>query len=205
MNITFVNVCDFIGTLAFAISGIRLASAKHFDLFGAYVVGLTTAIGGGTLRDVMLGETPFWMTSALYLICTALAQVFVITFSHSLKRLDNAWFVFDTLGLALFTIAGMQKTLACGHPFWVAVIMGCITGSAGGVIRDILLNKVPVIFHKEIYAMASIAGGVLYLVVIQREIKIVVAAVITFFVICLIRFLAVRYHISLPLLRGEDK
>ena len=99
----------------------------------------------------------------------------------------------------------MQKTLACGHPFWVAVIMGCITGSAGGVIRDILLNKVPVIFHKEIYAMASIAGGVLYWMMIQWKMNVGVAAVITFFVICLIRFLAVRYHISLPLLRGEDK
>ena len=199
------QVIEFVGTFAFAISGIRHAAARHFDWFGGFVCGIVVAIGGGTIRDVMLGETPFWMTSALYLICTALAQVFVITFSPSLKRLDNAWFVFDTLGLALFTIAGMQKTLACGHPFWVAVIMGCITGSAGGVIRDILLNKVPVIFHKEIYAMASIAGGVLYWMMIQWKMNVGVAAVITFFVICLIRFLAVRYHISLPLLRGEDK
>lgn len=199
------QVIEFVGTFAFAISGIRHAAARHFDWFGGFVCGIVVAIGGGTIRDVMLGETPFWMTSALYLICTALAQVFVITFSHSLKRLDNAWFVFDTLGLALFTIAGMQKTLVCGHPFWVAVIMGCITGSAGGVIRDILLNKVPVIFHKEIYAMASIAGGVLYWMMIQWKMNVGVAAVITFFVICLIRFLAVRYHISLPLLRGEDK
>lgn len=199
------QVIEFVGTFAFAISGIRHAAARHFDWFGGFVCGIVVAIGGGTIRDVMLGEPPFWMTSALYLICTALAQVFVITFSHLLKRLDNAWFVFDTLGLALFTIAGMQKTLACGHPFWVAVIMGCITGSAGGVIRDILLNKVPVIFHKEIYAMASIAGGVLYWMMIQWKMNVGVAAVITFFVICLIRFLAVRYHISLPLLRGEDK
>ncbi|ALO49352.1 trimeric intracellular cation channel family protein [Hoylesella enoeca] len=199
------EVIEFVGTFAFAISGIRHAAARHFDWFGGFVCGIVVAIGGGTIRDVMLGETPFWMTSALYLVCTALAQVFVITFAHSLKRLDNAWFVFDTLGLALFTIAGMQKTLACGHPFWVAVIMGCITGSAGGVIRDILLNKVPVIFHKEIYAMASVAGGVLYWVMLHMHVNVGIAAVITFLVICLIRYFAVRYHISLPLLRSEEK
>ena len=199
------EVIEFVGTFAFAISGIRHAAARHFDWFGGFVCGIVVAIGGGTIRDVMLGETPFWMTSALYLVCTALAQVFVITFAHSLKRLDNAWFVFDTLGLALFTIAGMQKTLACGHPFWVAVIMGCITGSAGGVIRDILLNKVPVIFHKEIYAMASVAGGVLYWVMLHMHVHVGITAVITFLVICLIRYFAVRYHISLPLLRSEEK
>ena len=199
------EVIEFVGTFAFAISGIRHAAARHFDWFGGFVCGIVVAIGGGTIRDVMLGETPFWMTSALYLVCTALAQVFVITFAHSLKRLDNAWFVFDTLGLALFTIAGMQKTLACGHPFWVAVIMGCITGSAGGVIRDILLNKVPVVFHKEIYAMASVAGGVLYWVMLHMHVHVGITAVITFFVICLIRYFAVRYHISLPLLRSEEK
>ena len=124
------KVIEFVGTFAFAISGIRHAAAKHFDWFGGFVCGVAVAIGGGTIRDVMLGVTPFWMTSSIYLICTALAQIFVIIFARYLKKLDNAWFVFDTLGLALFTIAGIQKTLACGHPFWVAIIMGCITGAA---------------------------------------------------------------------------
>ena len=199
------KVIEFVGTFAFAISGIRHAAAKHFDWFGGLVCGVAVAIGGGTIRDVMLGVTPFWMTSSIYLICTALAQIFVIIFARYLKKLDNAWFVFDTLGLALFTIAGIQKTLACGHPFWVAIIMGCITGAAGGVIRDVLLNKVPVIFHKEIYAMASIVGGLLYWFLVELEINVGVAAVVTFMVICISRFLAVKYHISLPILRSEDK
>ena len=159
---TVQRIIEFLGTFAFAISGIRHAAAKNFDWFGGFVCGVAVAIGGGTIRDVMLGVVPFWMTNPFYLICTALAQVFVIALARSLKKLDNAWFVFDTLGLALFTIAGLQKTLDCGYPFWVAIIMGCITGSAGGVIRDILLNKEPVIFRKEIYAMASIGGGILY-------------------------------------------
>lgn len=201
---TVLQVIEFLGTFAFAISGIRHAAAHHFDWFGGFVCGVAVAIGGGTIRDVMLGVTPFWMTSPFYLVCTALAQVFVIVFARSLKRLDNAWFVFDTLGLALFTIAGMQKTIDCGHPLWVAILMGCITGSAGGVIRDIFLNRTALIFKKEIYAMASIAGGLVYWLMLVASFNMGVAATVTFFFICLIRFLAMKYHISLPTLRGEE-
>ncbi len=201
---TMQQIIEILGTLAFAISGIRHAAAKHYDWFGGFVCGIAVAIGGGTMRDVMLGATPFWMTSPMYILCTLLAQFIVIVFARSLKRLDNAWFAFDTLGLALFTIAGMQKTLDYGHPFWVAIIMGCITGSAGGVIRDLLLNKTPVIFQKEIYAMASIVGGLLYWVMITIDINLAVSAAVTFVFIVLVRFLAVKYHISLPVLKGEE-
>lgn len=201
---TVIQIIEFLGTFAFAISGIRHAASHHFDWFGGFVCGVAVAIGGGTIRDVMLGVTPFWMTSPFYLVCTALAQVFVIVCARFLKRLDNAWFVFDTLGLALFTIAGMQKTLDCGHAIWVAIIMGCITGSAGGVIRDILLNRTALIFKKEIYAMASIGGGLLYWLMLVLNVNVGLAATLTFVVICLIRFLAMRYHVSLPTLKGED-
>lgn len=199
-----LNVIEFLGTFAFAISGIRHAAAKHFDWFGGFVCGIAVAIGGGTLRDMMLGVTPFWMTSSIYLICTLIAQMFVIIFAHSLKRLDNTWFFFDTLGLALFTVAGLQKTLDCGHPFWVAIIMGTITGSAGGVIRDVLLNNVPVIFKKEIYAMASIVGGAAYWGLVECGCDMTVSVIIAFVLIVLIRIFAVKYHISLPILRGEE-
>lgn len=199
-----LKVIEFLGTFAFAISGIRHAAAKHFDWFGGFVCGIAVAIGGGTIRDVMLGVTPFWMTSSIYIICTVLAQVFVIVFAHSLRRLDNTWFLFDTFGLALFTIAGLQKTLDCGHPYWVAIIMGCITGAAGGVIRDILLNNVPIIFQKEIYAMASILGGLAYWGLMSIGVDMNVAVVVAFVVVCVIRLLAVKYHISLPVLKGED-
>ena len=199
-----LNVIEFLGTFAFAISGIRHAAAKHFDWFGGFVCGIAVAIGGGTLRDMMLGVTPFWMTSSIYLICTLIAQMFVIIFAHSLKRLDHTWFFFDTLGLALFTVAGLQKTLDCGHPFWVAIIMGTITGSAGGVIRDVLLNNVPVIFKKEIYAMASIVGGAAYWGLVECGCDMTVSVIIAFVLIVLIRIFAVKYHISLPVLRGEE-
>lgn len=156
---TFVQVLEFIGTFAFAISGIRLASAKQFDWFGAYVVGVATAIGGGTIRDLMLDVTPFWMTNSIYLICSALALVGVILFGKFLIRQQNTFFLFDTIGLALFTVVGVEKTLALHFPLWVAIIMGTITGAAGGVIRDVFINEVPLIFRKEIYAIACVIGG----------------------------------------------
>ncbi len=196
-----INLIEILGTFAFAISGIRHAAAKHFDWFGGYVCGIAVAIGGGTIRDVMLSTIPFWMTTPIYLICTAVALLTVVLFGKWMEPLKNAWFVFDTLGLALFTIAGIQKSLIFGQPFWVAIIMGCITGSAGGVIRDVLLNNEPVIFHREIYAMACVLGGMAYWGMARMGLSVEVNVVVSFLLICLIRFLAVRYHISLPVLK----
>lgn len=195
---TLESVIDFIGTFAFAISGLKHAAAKQFDWFGGFVCAFAVAIGGGTIRDVLIGTTPVWMLDPTYVICTFLALVTVVVFSSWIDKLDNAWFIFDTFGLALFTISGLQKTLSFGFPIWVAIAMGCITGSAGGVIRDVLLNNEPVIFRKEIYAMASIAGGLLFWMLGYFGVISEVNATITFLFICIVRFLAVRYHISLP-------
>ena len=195
------QVLEFLGTFAFAISGIRHAAAKHFDWFGGYVCGVAVAIGGGTIRDVMLGTSPFWTTNPFYLLCTAFALLFVIVCRKHLERLKNAWFVFDTLGLALFTIAGIQKSIAFGQPYWGAIIMGCITGAAGGVIRDILLNNEPVIFQKEIYATACVLGGVSYWAIVTLGFPIEIATMCSFLITCVIRLVAVKYHIALPKLK----
>lgn len=204
LPVTIPQIIEFMGTFAFAISGIRHAASKRFDWFGGYVCGIAVAIGGGTIRDVMLGAIPFWMTNPIYIICTALALLVVIVFSKYMQRLNNTWFVFDTFGLALFTIAGIQKSLEYGQPYWVAIIMGCITGAAGGVIRDVLLNNEPVIFLKEIYAMACVLGGITYWLFARNGVSVEISALSSFLVTCMIRFLAVRYHISLPRLKGED-
>ena len=200
---TIQQIIEFLGTFAFAISGIRHAAAKQFDWFGGYVCGIAVAIGGGTIRDVMLGVTPFWMTNPFYIICTALALIFVIIFAKHMEGLRNTWFVFDTLGLALFTIAGIQKSLVLGHPYWVAIIMGCITGSAGGIIRDVLLNNEAVIFQREIYAMAAVLGGLIYWLSDFLGFPIEVTVIASFLTTCVMRFLAVRYHLSLPILKQE--
>ena len=200
-----IKIIELLGTFAFAISDIRHAAAKHFDLFGGYVCGIAVAIGGGTIRDVILDVPIFWMTTPIYMICTAVALLTVVFLRRWLEPLKNAWFVFDTFGLALFTIAGIQRSLDAGQAFWVAIIMGCITGAAGGVIRDVLLNNEPVIFHREIYAMACVLGGLAYWIGIELGMSVGVTAILSFVVTCVIRLLAVRYHIVLPILKSENE
>ena len=202
---TLFTIIEILGTLAFAISGIRLASAKQFDWFGAYVVGFTTAVGGGTLRDLMLSVTPFWMLNSSYLVVTAAALLIVIVFSRYLVRLNNTFFIFDAFGLGLFTVVGIEKTLAAGFPFWVAVIMGAITGAAGGVIRDVFINEIPLIFRKEIYAMACVVGGTMYWLCGLAGMQSYGCQVIGGISVFITRILAVKYKICLPILSGNDE
>lgn len=158
----FIFIIEMLGTVAFAISGIRLAAAKSFDWFGAYVVGLVTAIGGGTVRDVLLDIPVFWMQSSSFLIVTFISLVTVIIFRKALVKGMRTVFLFDAIGLALFVVVGIEKTLVENYPMWVAIVMGIITGSFGGITRDILINEEPLFFRKDIYATACLAGGVVY-------------------------------------------
>ncbi|MDD3322760.1 MAG: trimeric intracellular cation channel family protein [Paludibacter sp.] len=201
----FINLIDYAGTFAFAISGIRLASAKQFDWFGAYVVGLVTAIGGGTIRDLLLNVTPFWMLQPSYVIITGLALLFVILLGKFVIRLSNTFFIFDTIGLGLFVVVGIEKSLDAGFPFWVVIIMGMITGSAGGVIRDILINEVPLIFRKDIYALACVIGGVVFYICYKLEFSSIITQLLSVGSIILTRILAVKYHISVPVLKGNSE
>ena len=162
MELNYINLIDYLGTFAFAISGIRMAATKRFDWFGAYVVGLVAAIGGGTTRDLLLGITPFWMIQPSYLIVTGIALLFVIVFGKWVVKLNYTIFMFDAIGLGLFVVVGIDKTIAHGFPAWVAVAMGMITGSVGGIIRDLLINQMPLILRKDIYAIACIIGGLIY-------------------------------------------
>ena len=204
-NITFLQIIDFVGTFAFAISGIRLASAKRFDWFGAYVVGAATAIGGGTLRDVMLDVPVFWMHDGFYLSCTAVALLWVITFRKYLINMHSTFFIFDAVGLALFTVVGIQKTIDCGLPIWVGIVMGAMTGAAGGVIRDVLINEVPLIFRKEIYAMACVVGGIVFGLFHIIGLPTMVTHLACGAAVFLTRVLAVKYQICLPTLRPEEE
>ena len=200
--IDFIEIIDYIGTFAFAISGIRLASAKRFDWFGAYVVGLAAAIGGGTIRDLLLGVTPFWMKAPSYLIVTAFALVFVIVLRKYVIRLNNTFFIFDAIGLGLFTVVGIEKTLGCDFPFWVAVIMGTMTGAAGGVLRDVFINEEPLIFRKDIYALACVVGGTVYYICLQLGLPSTLIHLVAALSVIAARLLAVKFHISLPVLKG---
>ena len=203
-NINISFILEALGTFAFAISGIRLAAQKNFDLFGAFVVGFVTAVGGGTIRDLLLDTRPFWMTDSIYLIWTLTALLFVILFRKYLIKMNNTFFIFDTIGLALFTVVGIEKSLIAEFPFWVAIIMGTITGVAGGIMRDICINEIPLIFRKEIYALACIFGGICYHVCHINGLDQMFTQIATCSTVLVIRILAVKLKISLPKIKGEN-
>ncbi len=199
-----IEIIDAIGAFVFAISGIRMAANKGFDLFGAFVVGFATAIGGGTLRDLLLGVTPVWMTNSLYVTMTILALLFVVVFRKRLIHMNVTFFIFDTFGLALYTVVGIEKTLAYDFPWWVPIAMGTMGGAAGGIIRDVLLAEVPLIFKKEIYATACIFGGVMFFVCDSFGANQLVSGLVCAGVVVASRILAVRYGISIPKLKKEE-
>lgn len=202
----FIFIIEVVGTIAFAISGIRLAAAKNFDWFGAYVVGLVTAIGGGTLRDLLLGIPVFWMQSGMYLSVTFLSLVIVIIFRRFLVGGMRTLFIFDAIGLALFVVVGIEKSFAAGYPAWVAIVMGIITGSFGGVTRDILINEEPLFFRKDIYATACLAGGLVYWFVTFIPTATPIVAQISCAVTVIgLRMAAVHYNWSLPILKVDPK
>lgn len=204
MQTYFTLPLEFFGTVAFAISGIRLASGKQIDWFGAYIIGLVTAIGGGTVRDLLLNVTPFWMLDAKYFLSTGLAFLAIIVFKERVFRWGSTLFLFDTLGLGLFTIVGISKSVDAGLPFWVCIAMGAITGTVGGVVRDVLLNEVPLLFRKDIYALACVAGGGVYFLCQHFALPPAFVELIAAGTVIGIRLLAVKFHLQLPQLQALD-
>lgn len=204
MQISFTTILDLLGTFAFAVSGIRLASGKQIDWFGAYVLGLVTAIGGGTMRDLLLDVTPFWILDVSYFLTTGVALIAILLFKNRLFKWGNTLFLFDSIGLGLFTIVGITKSIDAGLPFWVCIVMGTITGSLGGVLRDVLLNEVPLIFRKDIYALACVAGGGIYFLCSYLNLPTGVTEIIAAATVITCRLLAVKFHIHLPQLESID-
>lgn len=206
MQANFTVFLDLLGTFAFAISGIRLASGRQIDWFGAYIIGLVTAIGGGTVRDLLLGVSPFWIEDVKYFLTTGVALLATLLFKDKLFKLGSTLFLFDTIGLGLFTMVGITKSVEAGLPFWVCIVMGTITGSLGGVVRDVLLNDVPLIFRKDIYALACVAGGGVYFACRFLDLPTGVIEVTAAATVIVFRLIAVKYHLHLPQLQPvKDK
>lgn len=206
MQANFTVFLDLLGTFAFAISGIRLASGRQIDWFGAYIIGLVTAIGGGTVRDLLLGVSPFWIEDVKYFLTTGVALLATILFKDKLFKLGSTLFLFDTIGLGLFTMVGITKSVEAGLPFWGCIVMGTITGSLGGIVRDVLLNDVPLIFRKDIYALACVAGGGVYFACRFLDLPTGVTEVTAAATVIVFRLIAVKYHLHLPQLQPvKDK
>lgn len=201
MEDIFLFTIELVGTVAFAISGIRLAAAKEFDWFGAYTIGLVTAIGGGTLRDLLLDAPVFWMQNPFYFLVTAFSLGVVIFFRKTLVAFNKTLFIFDAIGLAMFVVVGIQKSISYDYPMWVAVTMGMITGSFGGVTRDILINEEPLFFRKDIYATACVAGGIAYWICMEIGCHTIVQQIVCAITIIGLRICAIKFNWALPTLR----
>ena len=194
---------DILGTVAFAISGVLVAMEKRLDLFGVGIIALVTAIGGGTLRDLLIGSTPVtWATTPLYMYVILGSVLFAIVFQSRLKYLRKSLFLFDTIGIGLYTMVGVEKGVQAGLEPLICVTLGTITASFGGVLRDILCNEIPVIFRKEIYATACILGGVGYFLLLKIPVPEAYAYLSGIALVIGIRLLAVRYRIALPDIYG---
>lgn len=201
----FIRVLEFIGTFAGAISGVRLASVKRFDWFGASVIGFITAVGGGTLRDVLMRVEPFWMVDPFYIVTSLLAVVAVGVFGRKFISGQITWFFFDTVSISVYMIVGLQKAILHGYgSWWCAITLGVITAVFGGIMRDICINEVPLIFRKEIYALSCAAGGVLWFVLPHVGVEnLYVRNVAGVALIFVIRALAIKYHLGVPVLSGH--
>ncbi|MEM8894846.1 MAG: trimeric intracellular cation channel family protein [Bacteroidota bacterium] len=193
---------DLIGTFVFAISGALAAADKKFDLFGASVIGLVTALGGGTIRDILIGSEPVgWMNDLNYLTAVGLALIISFVFRKYVQTLRRTLFLFDSIGLGVFTVLGLQKTLNLGLSPLIAVLMGAVSAVFGGVVRDVLCNEVPLIFRREVYATACLAGGSIYLLMEALTVRRDVAIVITVVLIIALRLAAVKNKWYLPTIK----
>lgn len=190
---------DSIGTFVFAISGALAAMNKRLDPFGIFIIAFVTALGGGTLRDVLIGHTPVgWMENLDYVYIVIVGTLFAIFFRRKIDYLRKSLFLFDTIGLCVFTIIGIEKGIATDlHPI-ISVAIGTMSASFGGVIRDILCNEIPVIFRKEVYATACIVGGVFYFTMLWLGFPSQLIYVLTATIVIGIRLLAVKYSLRLP-------
>jgi uncharacterized membrane protein YeiH len=199
MYSSFLNVIDILGTFAFAVSGALSAMERKLDVFGVLIISFVTAIGGGTIRDILVGNLPVnWLQNGLTIQVIFFSAVFTIIFGSFLKHLNTALFLFDALGLGLFTIIGLQIGLNKGFGPGISIALGTISACFGGVLRDVLLNKVPLIFQKEIYALACIAGGIVYYLLKQSALNDDVLKIVCILLIFCIRVIAVKFKLSLP-------
>ena len=190
---------DILGTIAFAISGVLVAMNKKMDLFGILIIAFVTAVGGGTLRDVIIGHTPVgWMKDMTFSYVILGSVLFAVIFRNKINYLRTSLFLFDTIGIGLYTVVGIEKGLTAElHPI-ICIALGTMSACFGGIIRDMLCNEVPVIFRREIYATACILGGLAYFLLIKLPIDSNVVFAVAGSIVIIVRLLAVKFKIALP-------
>ena len=199
-----IYALDIIGTFAFSISGSLVAMKKSFDIFGVIIIAFVTAVGGGMIRDVLINAHPInWIGDINYIWTILFGVLITFLFRSKIAPLRRTMFLFDTIGISVFTLLGLQKGLTYNlHPF-VALVMGMSSAVMGGVTRDVLTNEIPLIFQREIYASACLAGGVIYLILNNFNINDDVQFIIAASVIIVVRTVAVKYELELPRIKKD--
>jgi uncharacterized membrane protein YeiH len=194
-----IYILDLIGTAAFAASGAWVGVRKHMDLFGVLVLGTVTAVGGGTLRDLLLGDIPpFSLKDEAYIYIAIVVSVVVFANRKRFEFFEKPLLYFDAIGLGTFVVIGTTKAIDFQLGALGAVLMGVMTGTAGGVMRDLLANQVPLILRREIYASACVAGGTLLVILGENGVAPAAAALLSAATVILVRLLAIHYDWSLP-------
>nr|WP_315145883.1 trimeric intracellular cation channel family protein [uncultured Flavobacterium sp.] len=193
------HLLDIIGTMAFALSGALTAIHKKLDPFGIFIIAFVTAVGGGTLRDILIGRTPVgWMLELNYVYVIVVGYILAILFRKKLDKLRTSLFLFDTIGLGVFTLIGLEKGINIGlHPV-ICIALGTMTACFGGVIRDILCTEIPVIFRREIYATICIFGGIVFFMLRKLDLEADILYLTTSLFIILVRLMAVKFKWHLP-------
>jgi uncharacterized membrane protein YeiH len=201
-----IQILDLVGTAVFAITGALAAGRKRMDIFGVVLLGCVTALGGGTLRDVILGSRPvFWISDTWYLAVAAFTAAGTLVLAHRWRLPQMVLIYADAVGLAVFTVIGYQKGFHATHSYSVAIVMGITTGVVGGILRDVLSGEIPLILRREIYASASLLGAVMLALLSYFKLPgpfSVSAAILTTLVI---RLAALHWNLSLPLFRLEEE
>tara|TARA_R100000935_G_C2793626_1_gene147135 strand:+ start:63 stop:701 length:639 start_codon:yes stop_codon:yes gene_type:complete len=199
LDFSLFSTFDLLGTVAFAISGALSAMTRKLDLFGIFIIAFVTATGGGTVRDILIGNNPvMWMENTFYIYLISIVTVLAIVFRHKINHLKTSLFLFDTIGLGVFTITGVEAGINNGLDPIISIALGAITGTFGGVIRDILCNEIPVIFRKEIYATACIIGALAYVILYDLSVDNDVIYIVTSLIVISIRLVVVKFKIALP-------
>ena len=198
------QLLEIIGTMAFAMSGALTSMNKKMDPFGVFIIAFVTAVGGGTLRDVLIGRTPVgWMLDIRYVYLIIVGFILAILFRKKFDRLRTSLFLFDTIGLGVFTLIGLEKGINIGlHPV-ICIALGTITACFGGVIRDILCTEIPVIFRREIYATICIFGGIVFFLLRKLNLENDFLYLATSIIIITIRLMAVKFKWYLPTLEHK--
>ena len=200
------TLIDILGIAAFSISGVFAAMEKKLDIFGIFIIAFITATGGGTVRDVIIGDFPVsWMRSNNYSIVIFVSATIAVLFYKVIKDYGKILLLFDSIGIGFFTVVGIHKGIEFNFAPGMCVVLGTITACFGGLIRDIILNQIPYIFQKEIYATACIAGGILYFVLLKTALPDAALDAICILIIVLVRLIAVRYNWSLPGIYTSNK